>query len=192
MSPNPSKTLEILFSIEQEVIRRDLRRAEDEFDAIGNEIESLLFATMAPDTNTPGTNARLVHLSLVSAHELCRRETFAPEMKTYYAAHGAERVTEDATAVARQQDATRMDAIKDTIFAFALRRYKMDEHADLFENDRVTFEIQREIGRRAFFPPRKETEALEKFLDDYFRKRFGAKVIQRIQMRAKEIQDNRA
>ena len=181
--------LEILFAIESEAIRRDLRRAEEEFDAIGDELALLTLATLRPDTRPPQTYARLAHLSLIHAHELCRRETVVPEMRTFYAANGAERVTENAAAVARKQDATRMDAIRDTIFAFALRRYQMDEIADLFENDRIAFEIQREIGRRGFHTPRKETEAVEKLMDDYFRNRFGAKVLQRIQTRAKEIRD---
>jgi hypothetical protein len=40
--------------------------------------------------------------------------------------------------------------INDTVFASVLRRYGLSEYADMFENDRSTFDQIRERGRRRF------------------------------------------
>ena len=85
-----------------------------------------------------------------------------------------------------------LERVADTVFAFVLRRYHMDEHADLFERNRVAFEIQREVGRRVISPPRKETEDIEKQMDDYFRREYGADALHRVQARAKELRDKDA
>jgi hypothetical protein len=60
-----------------------------------------------------------------------------------------------------------LERIYDTVFLSVLRRYHLEYYADLFERDRVEFEMQREIGRRAIMPVRDNTEAV-KLTDDYF------------------------
>ncbi len=224
MSLNPAKTLEILFALEPEAINHDLRRAEDNIDAITTEITSLL--AHPPAAVTPEQDARLTHLILVEAHDLCRLDGFPPELKTYAAAASAERVSERAEAVASHKDtlaelAARMMAIcrregltstepwvldgngppefqkliyeflrilariSMTVFTSTLRRYHMDEQADLFECDPKEFNIQHEIGRRVMSPMRKKDA--EQFMQDFFRTRYGEAVSQRVQSRVKEL-----
>lgn len=182
----------MLFDIKQDVINRDVRRAEEDIRTITNEISSLFSLPLT--VRTSEIDARLAHLLMVQAHDLCRRDAVAPELKTFYAAFAARHIVQDAETVAADKDtcaelSARMDSIRrregladdefwvmkdegpqdyrelddqfgrvlervaDTVFAFVLRRYHMDEHADLFERDRVAFEIQREVGRRVISPP---------------------------------------
>jgi hypothetical protein len=223
--------LEVLFDIERDAINRDLRRAEEDIPAIANEISSLFALPLT--ARTPKTDARLAHLLLVQAHEFCRGEAIAPELKTFHAAFAAGHVVQDAEMVAADKGtcaelSSRMDAIRrregladdefwvkqdegpqdyrelndefgrvlegveDTIFAFVLRRYHMNEVADLFERNRVAFEIQREVGRRVISPPRRDTEDIEKQMDEYFRGEYGADALQRVQSRANELRDKDA
>jgi hypothetical protein len=194
MTRNPSETLKILFDIKQDAIDRDIQLAETDILSVANEIKSLYALPLA--ARTPKTDARLAHLLMVQACELCRGEA-APELKTFHAAFAAEHVVEDAEMVAGDRDtcaelASRLNAIRgregltddefwsrregpqdyrelndklegildsvmETVFIFVMRRYHMDEQADLFERNREEFDIQREIGRRALFSDRGQT-----------------------------------
>jgi hypothetical protein len=73
------------------------------------------------------------------------------------------------------------------IFVFMLRRYRLDEHANLFEQDRATFEIQREIGRRVVMSTRTEAVEIEKRMDDYFRKQYGVGALRQVLRRAQQL-----
>ena len=83
-----------------------------------------------------------------------------------------------------------LERVTDTVFIFALRRYHLGEVADLFEADRVLFEIQREVGRRLIFPSR--DDKVEKLMDDYFRREYGEEAFERVRSRTKELRDNKA
>jgi hypothetical protein len=227
VSRNPSKTLEILFDIKQEAINHDLRRAEEDTRSISTEISSLFAVPLA--VRTPETDAKIAHLFMVEAHEICRRDSVAPELNTFFAAFAAGHIVQDAETVAWGKDtcaalSSRMNLIRrregladdedwvfdegpqdyrelddkvrqvlerveDTVFVFVLRRYRMDEHADLFERDRREFEIQREIGSRVNSPPCKETENTENEKDDYFRREYGSDALERVRSRVKEIHE---
>ncbi|PYL74515.1 MAG: hypothetical protein DMF26_10700 [Verrucomicrobia bacterium] len=78
-----------------------------------------------------------------------------------------------------------IEKIEETVFVFALRRYHLDAEADLYERDRVTFELQREIGRRAVY--RSPDADVEKFMDDYVRKEYGDDALSRVRARAEEL-----
>jgi UTP:GlnB (protein PII) uridylyltransferase len=78
-----------------------------------------------------------------------------------------------------------LQGIEDTVFVFALRRYHLDEQANLFEQDRLAFEIQREIGRRVLFNS-KDSE-IERLLSDYFLREYGKEALRRVEIRVMEL-----
>lgn len=115
MSKTPSRTLELLFAIEPQIITRDLHDAEDDLRSVATEISSLLGIPF--DAKTSEIDARLAHLLMIQAHEFCRRDTIAPEVQTFYAAFGAGHIAQDAEMVAADRDScaelsARMDAIR--------------------------------------------------------------------------------
>lgn len=225
MSKTPSKTLTILFSMERRTIDRDLESAEGEIVVLAGRISALFAIPVA--LRTPEIDARLAHLLMVQAHELCRNETLQPELKTFYAAFGAGYVAQDAEHVAAGKDtlanlSIRIDAIRrregladdeywtrnqgpadycaldaefdrivtgisEMVFAFALRRYRLENCAELYEQDRVTFEIKREVGRRIISPARGDTAAIEKLMDDYCRKQYGPDALHHVKVRTKQL-----
>lgn len=80
-----------------------------------------------------------------------------------------------------------LEGVFDTVFLFALRRYHLNDAADLYERDLAEFEIQREIGRRAFLPSPDDSEDVEKMLQNGFLKKFGRPALERIVSRSREI-----
>jgi hypothetical protein len=230
MSENPSEMLAILFAIKQEVVLRDLKRAEEDIEAFNRELAS--FQAIPFEAATPEIEARRAHLFMIHAHELASRDAMAPEVQTFYAALGAGRIADDATSVAANKDTLgelndhinairrreglgedefwhakdgpedyreaseefdqQLTAIYETIVSFVLRRYHLDAQADLYEKDRVKFEIQREIGRRVLVPPGAETIQAEEQMDIYFREKFGDEAHERMLARVIEIRENLA
>ena len=208
-------------------IDRGLKSAEGDIVALAAEISSLLAIPLA--ARTPEMDARLAHLLMVQAHELCRNDTLPPELKTFYAAFGAGYVAQDAEMVAADKDTLAdlsvrinvirrreglaadeywardkgpadyrkldaefervMEGITDMVFAFMLRRYRLDSCAELFEQDRVKFEIQREVGRRIISPARRDTATIEKLMDDYCRKHYGAAALRRVKARTRQLRN---
>ncbi len=228
MTKNPSETLAFLFKIEPQVIENDIRRAQENIRSITDEIA--LVKAVPFHERTPEMEARRAHLFMIQTHELCRRDTVAPEVQTFYASLGAGYIAQDAEMVAanrdtcaelsKQMDDIRrregfapdecwvmrwegpqdyrdlseqfcrvLDGITDTIFVFALRRYHLDDQADLFEKDRVTFDIQREIGRRVIRPLLENEADVEDMIDDGFRRKYGSSAFKRVLDRAQEISD---
>lgn len=228
MTTDSTETLDMLFGMEQVAIDRDLEVVKDKIRQVAAELSSLSAVPLAAKTSE--TNARILHLLMVQAHELCRHEAVEPEIKTFYAAFGAGHIAQEVEGVATNKDtlaelSSRMDAIRvreglaedefwafkhegpsdyqelsaefgrilervtDTVFLFALRRYHLGDVADLFEKDRVLFEIQREVGRRLIFPSR--DDEVEKLMDDYFRREYGEEARQRVRSRTKELRDNK-
>jgi hypothetical protein len=229
METDSTETLDILFGMEQAAIDRDLVVVEDKIRRVGAELSSL--SAIPLDAKTSETNARLLHLLMVQAHELCRHEAVASEIKTFYAAFGAGHVAQEVESVATSKDtlaelSSRMDTIRvreglaedefwafkhegppdyqelsaefgrilervtDTVFLFALRRYRLGDVADLFETDRVLFEIQREVGRRVIFPSLDDNT--EKLMEDYFRREYGERAIERVRLRTGELRGKKA
>jgi len=80
-----------------------------------------------------------------------------------------------------------IDRITDTIFAYMLRRYRLEEHAELFERDRVAFEIQREVGHRVLYGT-----GAERLMDKYFRETYGAAALRRVKLRTKQLRAEKA
>jgi len=81
---------------------RDLKRAEGEIVALATEISSLL--AMPVDARSLEMDTRIAHLLMLQAHELCRNNTLASELLTFYASFGAGYVVQDAVRVAASQD----------------------------------------------------------------------------------------
>lgn len=79
--------------------------------------------------------------------------------------------------------------VADTVSVFVLRRYRLDEQADLFERDRMAFDLQREVGRRVAFPPAKDSEDSDTLMDDYIKVHYGAKLLRQVRSRVKELRD---
>lgn len=77
-------------------------------------------------------------------------------------------------------------SIEQTIVVFLLRRYHLDEQAELYETDRVTFEVQREVGRILMMeggsPPTEED-----LLNGYLGRTYGPGAIERVLSRLREI-----
>jgi hypothetical protein len=81
--------------------------------------------------------------------------------------------------------------VADTIFVFALHRYYLKDQADLFERDRVAFEIQREIGLRVIMPVKTFAAGIrgiatvemiaetEKMMDESFKRLYGTAAVRR-------------
>ena len=216
-----SQTLAILFAIDQSVIDRDLADAEENFDAVIEEIQSLL--VIPPKSKTPEKTARLAHLMMIQAHEVCQDEDAPPEIKAYYSWFGAEQTVSEAENAAPGKDnladiLARIETIRqreglaqgeywesgdgpadfqelddefeqvlarirDTVFTFVLRRYRLDQQADLFERDRVEFEIQREVGRRFIAPAHNQTPDLDQVMDEFFEDQYGADALRRVRER---------
>lgn len=225
MSANPSKTLEILFSMEESDVERDLWKIRENGCAFANAIQWL--AQLPLNAKSAETDARLAHLFMVQAHELCRRYNVPAELKTFSAAFGASQVVQDAGRVAMERDKLAelshlMDRVRqraglaenelwldnhahedytslkeeykrvlksivDTVFIEVLRRYYLDDIADLFEHDRTEFEIQREIGRRYMVKKAEEISLIDRITDDLFEMEYGEQALRRVRIRLKEI-----
>jgi len=70
----------------------------------------------------------------------------------------------------------------DTVFLFILRRYRFDDCANLFEEDRVEFEFQREVGRRV---TNGDTPILDAINPD--RWKFKPEMRRRLELRIREL-----
>jgi hypothetical protein len=80
-----------------------------------------------------------------------------------------------------------LERIGDTAFIFVLRRYRLAEQADLFEADRVTFEILREVGRRLTSANLGESETVEELTNRFIEKKHGANAVHRIETRVAQL-----
>lgn len=87
---------------------------------------------------------------------------------------------EDYQDVSKELDEL-LDKIRDTLFVHILRTYHLADVADQFENDRLAFEIEREVGRRLVFHDR-ITDT-----DDYFARIFGTEAWEKVRARLKEL-----
>jgi len=58
-----------------------------------------------------------------------------------------------------------LDKIDATVHTQVLRRYRFADIATLYETDRVTYEVRREVGRRWFHKSRSESDSDECFLN---------------------------
>jgi hypothetical protein len=94
MSLKPADTLSHFFSIPKATIQRDLLRAEGNFEVIHSELQELQSIDRAE--RSPETEAKIYHLYMVQAYELCRLSHVGNELKTFYASVGAGQVVEDA------------------------------------------------------------------------------------------------
>ncbi len=216
--------LSFLLGIEQSEIDADLARYYGRVAELIEEIRQLLHRPRAE--RGVEVEAKVAHLRMIQAHEFCVDATLPPEVKTFYAALGAEAIAQDAgfaaaekgavAELARQMQEIRereaqpceetwgrgegpqdyqelagrhaelLQNIEQTMIVFLLRRYRLDDQADLYEKDRATFEIQREIGRILMMesgsPP-----AEQELLNGYLGKNYGQGAVQRVLSRLREI-----
>lgn len=216
--------LSYLLAMEPVEIDADLAKYQGRMSELIEDIRSLLHRPR--EQRTAEVEARIAHLRLIQAHEFCADETLPVEVRTFYAALGAEKVAQDAgiaafekgslaqlsremeemkqrveltdeeawmrgedsadyrRLAARQKET--VERIEQTLIAFSLRRYGLTRPADLYENDRATFEVQREVGRILMMEggaPPTEKELLEGYLG----KRYGRDAVQRVLSRLQEI-----
>lgn len=92
---------------------------------------------------------------------------------------------DDYRQLVDQQEAL-LDRIHETVFIFFLRRYRLEEYADLYERNRLAFEIQREVGRRLIHELGVSAE-WQRLLGNCFRARFGAAALGRVVARVEAI-----
>jgi hypothetical protein len=72
--------------------------------------------------------------------------------------------------------------IHDTMFSNALERYGLNDVIELYENDRPSFELQVEVGRRLVSPDLVDLAEHQKFEAD-FRRNFGPEFLQEFMRR---------
>ena len=70
-----------------------------------------------------------------------------------------------------------LESVHDTMFLNALERYGLTKVTELYENDRPSFELQVEVGRRLVSPDLVDLEEHKKIEAD-FRKKFGPEFLQ--------------
>ena len=80
-----------------------------------------------------------------------------------------------------------LERIGDTALIYVLRRYRLEEQADLFESDRVSFEVQREVGRRLSVPMPDEGDAMEHLTNRYIERKYGTETLHRIEIRVRQL-----
>lgn len=92
---------------------------------------------------------------------------------------------EDYIALDKEHDEL-SESITDTIFVYTLQQYRLKDQAELFENDRRTFEINREVGRRLLLSD-KEPEGVEELMDRSIRMNYGEETLNKIRSRIQQI-----
>ena len=101
---------------------------------------------------------------------------------------------EDYRALERE-DEQRDDRIEQTVLPSVMRRYRMDDLAELYERDRLIFEIANEVGKRMERSPsppqdpelREVWELTGVRADEYFQERFGVDSLRKVQRRVAEL-----
>lgn len=126
---------------------------------------------------------RLAALSEKMA-EIRKREDLLPE-EFWYRGEGP-----DDYEVLENEYGEVSGGIVDTIFVHTLRRYRLNEQADLYEADSKEFEIQREIGRRILLSPKENELEMEELMDSNIRDNYGSDVLSRIRRRVEKLRAN--
>lgn len=83
-----------------------------------------------------------------------------------------------------EESSRECERIADTVMATILRRYRMDDLASLFEQDRRSFELQSEIGRRIGVA-KDETDS--EWMDQHIREEYGDDALVLVHHRIAEI-----
>jgi hypothetical protein len=217
MSKDTSTTLRLFFDIEPATIARDLERVRRNPCGIASELASV--RVQSRNASNPEHDARRKHLFMIQACGLCCRDDISPEVRTFFASFGAGDIAQAAEMIAAFKYASAEDGavdgekhpgerpkddreigdkyekilerVADTVLVTVLRRYHLEDLADLFESDRVAFEINREIGRRICMPATKEFGDAAELMDGYFRDQYGDEAMAKVLARVAEIQRGR-
>ena len=83
------------------------------------------------------------------------------------------------------------EKVTDTIFVHVLRRYSLNDQADLYEKDRAQFDILREIGGRVLMGNIGPGDEAQKILDAHIAQKHGQSVLDMIRKRARELRQLR-
>jgi len=207
MSKNTAETLRILFAMDPKQIDRDLKAAAQDIPALASKLHSL--ASVPPGEKTAETNAEMHHLMMIHARVMSDIEEVPSELKAFYAesatwisdeavmidvANGwlrkllSPKIAEDDWHKCEMADAefeAAAERVGNTVFDWILRRYGLDDQADLHERDPRTFDMRHEIGRRA--TSNETNSEAEKLLDKYCKKKFGEDGFRQIVERAAEL-----
>lgn len=89
------------YAIKPERIARDLRESKDRLPQVAAALARV--QDIAFDDRTADDEARIAHLMMVQAHELCRAPGVLPEFKMFYAAFGTGNIVQLAETVAMDQ-----------------------------------------------------------------------------------------
>jgi len=111
-----------------------------------------------------------------------RREGLKPGEFWVYRNEGPD----DYRALEDQRDEI-FERIEHTVYPMVLRRYGLNEMADLYERDFATFEIQREIGSRVIHPRQEEDAEVQKLIDGAITREHGEEALEKIRRRVEEI-----
>lgn len=116
---------------------------------------------------------------LQQIEEICNREGLAPN-EAWQIGEGPE----DYEALNEEFD-KQTERVRSTVLAFVLRRYDFAHYADLYEQDRVSYEVDREIGRRMMQLGRRDD--LERAMDKLFKDKWGKEAWERVHAKVEEV-----
>lgn len=80
------------------------------------------------------------------------------------------------------------EKILETVFLWLLQRYGFTEYGELFENQRMEYEVRYEAGRRFVLPAEKCTEESKRCKERYLVEDFGPAAIARLDQRLQSIE----
>jgi len=83
------------------------------------------------------------------------------------------------------------EKVAETIFVHVLRRYSLSEQADLYEQDRVQFDILREIGGRVLMGKAALKDEAQEMMDAYISRKYGEPVLDTIRKRTETLRRKR-
>lgn len=83
------------------------------------------------------------------------------------------------------------EKVTETIFVHVLRRYSLGEQADLYEKNRVQYEILRETGSRVLMGKTDLPHDVQVMMDTYIAKQYGKPALEVIRKRSEELRRRR-
>lgn len=205
----PQEELRSFFATSEATIATDISTAHDHCEAIAAELKTL--TSVAMENRSADQTARIWHLLLLQAYALYTSPDVAIELRTFHACVAAGAVAGTAVTLmstmeyfailallpsirprhgAAHGEYTSPEAsgrgIHEAVFAYTLRRYHLDEVANLFENEPLRLDLYREIGARVLFGHFCDDEA-SKAIDETARRHFGENAFQKLLARVAEL-----
>jgi hypothetical protein len=84
-----------------------------------------------------------------------------------------------------------LNSISETIFLCVLRRYRFEAMADLYEKNRMEFDVMREVGRRRMYPGKSVELKVDESEAMFLFKKYGQAAVDLLRERSKKFNDRR-